>query len=211
MPEQIDYPTLNGREQPAIWAGFSEDSNPQETGLHQWFALSVRPRHERSSAAALRSKGYEEFVPLYRSRRRWSDRVKELELPLFAGYVFCQFDVRFRLPILTTPGVVRIVGAGREPTAVPDSEIEALKSVARSGLPVEPWPFLQPGSSISIEDGPLRGVQGTLLEIKQQGRLVLSVGLLRRSISVEVDRRWVRPLQAGLSQTPLTRSAFANA
>lgn len=211
MPEQIEYPTLNGRTQAVIWAGFPEDSDQRETGLHQWFALSVKPRHERSSAASLRSKGYEEFVPLYRSQRRWSDRVKELELPLFAGYVFCQFDVRFRLPILTTPGVVRIVGAGREPTPVPDGEIEALKSVARSGLPVEPWPFLQPGCLMSVEDGPLRGVQGTLLEIKQRERLVLSVGLLRRSIAVEVDRRWVRPLQPGSIQTQLSRAACANA
>lgn len=210
MPEQIDYPSLSVHQQADIWAAFPETANQEEPWL-QWFALSVKPRHEKSTATALRSKGYEEFVPLYRSQRRWSDRVKELELPLFTGYVFCQFDVRFRLPILTTPGVMRIVGVGREPSAVPDSEIDALMSVARSGLPVEPWPFLQPGCPIRIEDGPLRGIEGTLLEIRQKERLVLSVGLLRRSIAVEVDRRWVRPLQAGSGQTRLVRAAFAGA
>lgn len=160
-----------------------------------WFALSVKPRHEKSTATALRIKGFEEFVPSYRSQRRWSDRLKEVELPLFAGYAFCRFDAQTRLPILTTPGVLRIIGSGREPEPIPDSEIEALRSVARSGLTAEPWPFLEAGTPVLIEDGPLRGVEGTLLEVKQQERLVLSVSILRRSVAVEIDRRWVRPLR----------------
>jgi transcription antitermination factor NusG len=167
-----------------------------------WFALRVKPRHERSSAAALRFKGYEEFVPLYRSERRWSDRVKELELPLFAGYVFCRFDSRFRLPILTTPGVLCIIGSGREPVPVPDREIEALKAVVRSGLRTEPWPYLEPGCRIGIEAGPLRGIEGTLLEVKGCQRLVLSVDLLRRAVAVEVDRQWVRLLAKPVGSVP---------
>jgi transcription antitermination factor NusG len=183
------------RECGAVPLDSPEDSNSQEVEAGTcWFALRVKPRHERSSAAALRLKGYEEFVPLYRSRRRWSDRVKELELPLFAGYVFCRFDSRFRLPILTTPGVWSILGGGREPVPVPDWEIETLKSVVGSGLPVEPWPYLEVGCRVSIEEGPLRGVEGNLLEVKGRQRLVLSVDLLRRSIAVEVDRLSVRPL-----------------
>jgi len=177
--------------------------NSEEAGADtRWFALSVKPRHGKSTSAALRFKGYEEFAPLYSSRRRWSDRFKDVELPLFAGYVFCRFDVRRRLPVLTTPGVLRIVGSGKEPVPVLDSEIEALRAVVGSGLVVEPWPFLEVGCQIGIEEGPLRGVHGTLLEIKGRERLVLSVSLLRRSIAVEVDRRWVMPLAKNAVSAP---------
>jgi transcription antitermination factor NusG len=160
----------------------------------RWFALSVKPRHEKSCAAALRQKGFEEFLPLYRSERRWSDRLKEVELPLFAGYAFCRFEAQSRLPILTTPGVLRIVGSGKEPTPIPDTEIEALRSVVKAGLTAEPCPYLEAGAAVVVDGGPLRGVEGTLLEVKQQERLVLSIGLLQRSVAVEVDRRWVKPL-----------------
>jgi transcription antitermination factor NusG len=179
---------------PPAWLESVPYATEHEPGA-RWFALSVKPRHERTSAAALRFKGYQEFVPLYQSRRRWSDRVKEIELPLFAGYVFCRFDARFRLPILTTPGVLKIVGAGRDPIPVQDSEMEALEAVARSGILAEPWPFLQAGCRVRVEEGPLRGTEGFLLEVKSRERLVLSVTLLSRSIAVEVDRDWVRPIQ----------------
>ncbi len=159
-----------------------------------WFALSVKPRHEKSCAAALRQKGFEEFLPLYRSERRWSDRTKEVDLPLFAGYAFCRFEAQSKLPILTTPGVLRIVGSGKEPTPIPDTEIEALRSVVNAGLTAEPCPYFEAGATVVVDGGPLRGVEGTLLEVKQQERLVLSVSMLQRSVAVEVDRRWVRPL-----------------
>lgn len=188
MSERCDGPEAPWPARPGDWNSEAASANAC------WYALCVKPRHEKAAAAALRFKGYEEFLPLYRSRRRWSDRFKEVELPLFAGYVFCRFDARLRVPVLTTPGVLRILGCGRESVAVPDSEIEALKTVVRSRLPAEPWPYLAVGCRIGVEDGPLRGIQGTLLEIKGRERLVLSVALLRRSIAVEVDRRWVTPL-----------------
>jgi len=183
----------------APWPSGQGKPNSTEAGADAcWFALAVRPRHEKTTASALRFKGYEEFVPLYRSRRRWSDRFKEVELPLFAGYVFCRFDSTRRVPILSTPGVVRIIGFGKEPICVPDTEVEALRAIARSGLMVEPWPFLEAGCRVAIEDGPLRGIHGTLLDInKNRERLVLSVALLRRSVAVEMDMRWVRPLPKG--------------
>jgi len=193
-----------GREAP--WAERPEQaerpgqSQPQPDGA-SWFALCVKPRHEKTAAAALRFKGYDEFLPLCRSQRQWSDRVKELDLPLFPGYVFCRFDIRHRVPVLNTPGVLRVIGHGREPVALEDREIDALKVVVRSGLPAEPWPFLNVGCRIGIEEGPLRGIEGTLLEIKGRDRLVLSVGLLQRSIAVEVDRRWVLPLRTDRPRT----------
>jgi transcription antitermination factor NusG len=159
-----------------------------------WYAIRVKPRHEKTCGLALRSKGYETLVPFYHCRRRWSDRVKDLELPLFAGYVFCCFDVRLRMPILATPGVSFIVGIGRIPAPVDNAEMEALKAVVRSGLRAEPWPFLQIGQRVRIEDGPLFGLEGLITDEKRGGRLIVSVSLLRRSVAVEVDKRWLDPV-----------------
>lgn len=159
-----------------------------------WFALQVKPNAEWSVSAALRAKGYEEFLPAYRTRRRWSDRWKELELPLFAGYIFCRFDPQNRLPILVTPGVTSIVGRGKVPQAVEDHEIDDLRAVVRSGLSARPWPYLKIGERVRIQDGPLRGMEGLLLNIKPNRRLVLSVELLQRSIAVEVEDCWLTPV-----------------
>jgi len=182
----------------ACWPDQLEGGNPSAAvAERRWFALRVKPRHEKAAALGLRSKGYEEFLPLYRSRRHWSDRCKDVDLPLFDGYVFCRFDISRRVPVLTTGGVLHIVGHGNQPVALADSQIDDLKAVVSSGLLVEPWPFLDVGCQVVIEEGPLRGAQGTLLEVKGRERLVLSVGLLQRSIAVEVDRLWVRPLREG--------------
>lgn len=159
-----------------------------------WFALRVKPRHEKTTACALRNRGLEEFLPLCRSRRRWSDRVKELELPLFPGYVFCRFAVQERLPVLTVPGVASVVGFGARPAEIAEAEIARIQATVTSGLPVEPWPFLKVGRPIRIERGPLSGVQGLLVREKDGCRVVLSVDLIRRSIAVEVDRDMVSPL-----------------
>jgi transcription antitermination factor NusG len=163
---------------------------------YPWFALRVRSNYENTVATILRGKGYEGFLPLYVSRRAWSDRVKQIERPLFPGYVFCRFDVQRRLPILTTPGVVCVVGVGKRPIPIDDVEIASIQAAVRSGLPAVPWPFLRIGQQVSIERGPLRGTTGILLNFKGQHRLVLSVTLLQRSVAVELDCAWVAEVAA---------------
>jgi transcription antitermination factor NusG len=160
-----------------------------------WYALQIQSRLASVAFATLRGKGYEEFLPLYRSRRQWSDRVKELETPLFPGYLFCRFDVSDRLmPILTTPGVIGIVGAGKTPVPVDEEEIEAIRVVLRSGLAAQPWPFLSVGSKVYIEGGPLAGAEGFVINTEKVYRLIVSVSLLQRSVAVEIDREWARPI-----------------
>lgn len=160
----------------------------------QWFAVRTAAGREKAVASQLRSKGYEEFLPLYRSRRQWCDRVKELELALFPGYLFCRFDFNQRLPILITPGVQMIVGAGKIPSPVSDAEIEALRRVIASGTPAEPHDYLSVGQRVRIREGSLAGVEGILAEAKNSWRMILSVELLRRSVAVEVDRASVAPV-----------------
>src|SRR5690242_783648 len=97
----------------------------------QWYALWVKSNHEKLVAAALQHRGYEQFLPLYRTQRRLSDRIKDLDLPLFSGYVFCRLDPRLRLPVLTIPGAISIVGIGRTPIPVEDCEITALQTIVQ--------------------------------------------------------------------------------
>lgn len=154
---------------------------------YPWFALQIRMRHEMSVADHLQGKGYEWFLPMYKARRRWSDRVKEVDSPLFPGYLFCRFNPHDRLPILKTPGVTQVVGYNHVPVPVDEDEIEAIRRLVASGLPNFPCAFLQVGSKVRIEAGALRGLEGILTELKGKRRLVLSITLLQRSVAVEID------------------------
>ncbi len=160
----------------------------------RWFAIQTRTQHERIVASALADKGYEEFLPLFKQRRRHSGEIRELEDPLFPGYVFCRFDPQHRLPVLVTPGVRQVVGFGRVPAPVADHEIEALRTVQKAGLPTQRWPFLKIGNWVSIECGALEGLEGILIGLKQKHRLVVSVSLLQRSVAVEIDEAYVTPI-----------------
>jgi transcription antitermination factor NusG len=160
----------------------------------KWFALQVRTRWESSTAVLLSGKGYETLLPTYQAKKRWNGRLRHSTAPLFPGYVFCQFDVLNRLPILVTPGVIAVVGRGRVPVPVEDSEICALQRVVLSGLDAEPWPYLEIGQKIRIESSALNGLDGVLINFKGNHRIVVSVSLLRRSVALEIDRSCVRPL-----------------
>lgn len=167
---------------------------PQYSSGSHWFALRVKPNHEKSVATILREKKFKEFLPLFRSRRRWSDRVKTVDLPLFPGYLFCRLDLNQenRLPLLTTPGLLYIVGSGRTPEPIDESEILAIQSIAASGLPYAPWPSLMIGQNVRLEAGPLSGLEGVLTRIGSQYKVFVSVTLLQRSVSVEVDINSIR-------------------
>jgi transcription antitermination factor NusG len=152
-----------------------------------WFALQVRTRQEASVAQQLNGQGYERFLPLYKLRKRWSDRIKEVNSPLFPGYLFCRFNPQDRLPILKTPGVIQIVGFNNGPAVVDEAEIHSIQTLVAAGVPHQPWPFLAAGDRVRIESGPLLGLEGILIDVRRSHRLVLSVTLLQRSVAVEID------------------------
>jgi transcription antitermination factor NusG len=152
-----------------------------------WFALGVTARHEKAVCRMLYQKGYETFVPLYTNRRQYAKRSREFELPLFPGYVFCRFDPVTRLPILTTPGVLQVIGAGRVPVPIEPSEIESLKTAVNAKARLMPLPFWQTGQKGRITYGPLAGVEGVVMNVKDPVRLVLSISLLQRSVLLEID------------------------
>jgi transcription antitermination factor NusG len=159
-----------------------------------WYALHVKPRFERYVTEHLVQKGYETFLPTSFSKRQWSDRIKTLSFPLFPGYTFCRFDASARRPIVVTPGVMMILGAGRLPAPVDETEIAAIRHVIDSGVPAVPCAYLAAGEKVRVESGPLAGLVGIVDRIKGKERLVVSVVLLMRSVAVEIDRNCVRPL-----------------
>jgi transcription antitermination factor NusG len=160
--------------------------------LGPWFALFVKPRHEKHVASMLAHKGYEQFLPLYQRR---CSRTRCFELPMFPSYVFCRLDPHNRLPVLSVPGVFSIVGSGKTILPVDNQEIAAIQAIVGSGLAALPWPFLETGQSVRIDRGSLSGLEGILVKTKALHRLVVSVTLLQRSVAVEIDRGWVTPLR----------------
>jgi transcription antitermination factor NusG len=157
-----------------------------------WFAVQVWAGRERLAATHLRNRCYEIFAPSYVEHRRWSDRVKKIERALFDGYVFCRVGAaETYAKIITSPGVIRLVGDGTRPLPVPAHEIESIRRVVETRLPIEPWPFLTAGQRVRIETGPLQNAEGTVLRMKSRHRLVVSISLLQRSVAVELDPEWV--------------------
>jgi transcription antitermination factor NusG len=152
-----------------------------------WYALSVRSLSEQNVSKALNLKGIECFLPSISALRRWSDRVKAVETPLFPGYLFAKFDCRSSLPVLTTPAVLDILGFGDRYEPVSEAELNAIRRVLEVRAKCEPTPFLKVGQAVVIESGPLAGVEGFLIEIRSSRRLVVSVSLLQRSVSVELS------------------------
>jgi transcription antitermination factor NusG len=145
--------------------------------------------------AQLEGQGFECFLPKYKSIREWSDRKKEVEQPLFPGYVFCRFEYSQRRPVVVTPGVLQVVGCGRTPMPVEEREIEAIQLAIASEVPRQPWPYLAIGERVRIHTGRLSGLEGILVNFKGNHRVVLSVSLLQRSLALEVDLSWVASLE----------------
>jgi transcription antitermination factor NusG len=159
-----------------------------------WYAIRVKANRETVTAQALKGKGFEVCLPVYEVESHKSRGVQILRVPLFAGYLFARFDLRNRLPVLTIPGVVKIVGFGKDAEPVDPQEMSAVLALVEAGAHVLPHPYLPLGQRIRVRTGPLRGVEGVVVEHKDTHRLVVSVTLLQRSIAVDVERHWVLPV-----------------
>jgi len=159
-----------------------------------WWAVYTRHQHEKTVADMLVAKGFETFLPLYNSVRRWKDRQKLLSLPLFPSYVFVCGGLDRRLHVLNTPGVHMALTRGDSIAAIPSLEIEAIRRIVRGDFLIEPHPFLRCGEQVRVVRGSLLGVEGILIRKKSQFRLVLSVDMLAQSVAVELDAADVEPV-----------------
>ena len=173
----------------------SQSEVRDSTAGFSWYVLKVRSNCERRAAAHLRDRGFEEFSPSYRDSVQWSDRTKITERFLFPTYVFCRVNPAERAQVLRVPGVVNFVSFGAGPAAVPEEEVEQVRTLVCSGLLVTPHPFLEVGQKVRLERGPLTGVEGIVQQVKGSTRIVVSIGMLQRSVSTEVERSWVQPIK----------------
>ncbi len=159
----------------------------KEPMSERWYALRVKPNAEKAIAGALRVAGVEEFLPLVRSRRRWSDRWKEVEAPLFPGYLFCRVSLNIPYRIVKTPGVIGFVGAGGEPEPIPHAEIEAVHRLLDSERRLRPLAVLHVGQRVRVQSGPLAGLDGVVVKFKNESHLVVNLHLLQRAVAVTLD------------------------
>jgi transcription antitermination factor NusG len=168
-----------------------------DVGMHEssdWWALYTRHQHEKTVATMLSAKGFEVFLPLYESTRRWKDRSKMITLPLFPCYVFLRGGLNRRLQVVTTPGVHMVLLCGERVAVIPEAEIQAIRRAVEGPFRVEPHPFLKCGERVRVTRGSLEGVEGILVRKKNLYRLVLSVDMMAQSVAMEIDATDVEPV-----------------
>ena len=159
-----------------------------------WYAIYTRPRHEKQVYEDLKNRNIEAFLPIYKVRRRWSDRYKIIEEPLFKNYLFVNVEYERRYHDTLRPyGAVAFVTFDGKPAQVPEPEIEAIRRLVTSELPYNPHPYLKIGRRVRVRSGPLEDCEGILIRKKGLTRLVLSIHLLQQSVSAEVDADSVEP------------------
>ena len=168
----------------------------QNTAESLWYALRVRTKTEKIVAGGLNQRDIVNFLPLYKKKTQWSDRVKTSFIPLFPGYVFAKINGRQLHPLVTVPGFMYIVGQGSIPEPVDESDIIAVKRIVAQGVGVGPWPFCTAGQVVEVVRGPLAGLRGVYLRSKSEDRLVISLPLLQRSVSTEIESYNIRPISA---------------
>jgi transcription antitermination factor NusG len=159
----------------------SKDSSPH------WYAAYTCVRHEKRVVEYLKMKQVEVFLPLYKSIRSWNGRKAEVELPLFAGYVFVRLPLAERLKVLTAPGVVHLVSSQAAPLEVPEYEIKVLQDCLARANDVQPHSYLERGTRVRITDGPLAGLEGVVLRQHGRTRVVITVESIMKSVAVEVE------------------------
>lgn len=157
----------------------------------EWFALQVKSRSEYQVASILRAKGYEEFLPARNAKKKGLAS----QAPLFPGYVFCRMNLHAHGLVVTTPGVIRIVGFGGRPVAIDPEEIHSIQLIVKSGVPTCVLRGLHPGDRVCITEGPLQGAIGVLTSIRGQRRFVVSLEMMMRTVTVEVNPDWIDTLE----------------
>lgn len=171
-----------------------------------WFAVQVKTNHESRSANGIAARGIETFAPCYEEEHKWSDRIKVIERPLFPGYVFVRCGFADRVTIIKVPSVQRVVGLGSIPVTVDEEEIAAVKAAVANGLRRRPQPDLKEGQRIVIKRGPLTGARGILVSSGAGPTFIVSITLLQRAVSIDVDPYWIEGEELPQSSLRLTRT-----
>ena len=171
---------------------------PSENGIvkPEWFALYTRSRFEKKMLSELTDRSVEVFLPMREILSRWKDRKKRIWIPLFPGYIFINHidtpENRFR--ILNIPGAVRFVSLEGHAQPIPEDQIQYVRRFLESNISIDPYPYMQVGARVEVIAGPLKGIQGILVEKRGRFRFVIQVDLIRQAVSVEIDASDVRSI-----------------
>jgi len=151
-----------------------------------WHVLHVLSNHEKKVAQHLEIRTVEHYLPVYREKVKWTDRTVVSERPLFSGYVFARFDHKYRIPVISTPGVLRLL-SGQSWDLVADEELEKIRTALAKGIPLRPHPNVTVGTKVRIRKGVFEGVEGSVSELRQQCKVVITLAAVRQCFSLEVD------------------------
>jgi len=174
---------------------FAAVSMPDDAAVSQWFAIHVRSRHEKRVADELRQRGIPGFLPVVRQLRRWSDRKKVVDFPLFSCYVFVQIPPTpmARVSVLSSHGVLGFVGP-QHGTPIPHEQIESIRTLVLNDVHLTPENFIRVGQRVRIRGGALDGVEGVLTGRGNEEKLIVSVETIQRSVSVSLEGYEVEPV-----------------
>jgi transcription antitermination factor NusG len=175
-----------------------------------WYAVTTKSRQEKVVASMLDYLEVPNFLPLISEERRWSDRKQMVAMPLFQGYVFVRITTsgELQLRVLKVPGVVDFVRAGGGPLPIPEKEIQDVRAVLSHGIACSPHPFLKAGDRVRVVRGPLAGMEGTLIRSGSQSKLVISVEMIQRSVSVDVALSAVEPVSRAMEHADRSQPAI---
>ena len=157
----------------------------------KWFAFYTKSRHEKSVHNTLINNGYEVYLPLLRERKKWSDRKKWVEYPLFKSYLFIKIEPKDSIFALKTPGIVRMIKFGNSPSPIPNQIILSLKLMLEGGYNPQPTDYFLKGDPVIIKDGPLKGLEGEIIKVHNEERFIIHVHTIKHSISIKIDRAYL--------------------
>ena len=160
----------------------------------KWIAVYTKPRHEKTVENELLKKGFEVYLPILKERRKWSDRKKWVELPLFRSYIFVKTEIKKSLFVLQTMGVVKVIKFGGEIAVIQNDSIQAIKLMIEGGYMPEAIDYFVKGETVEVKSGPLKGLIGEVIRVDNSDRLLVRVDAIQHSISVQIDRGFLKSL-----------------
>jgi len=158
----------------------------------KWIAVYTKPRHEKTVEKELQKNEFEVYLPLLKQRRKWSDRKKWVEFPLFRSYIFVKTEIKNALFVLQTLGVVKVVKFGGEVAVIQNDSIQAIKLMIEGGYSPEATDYFVKGDPVEVKDGPLKGLVGEVIRVDNHDRLLVRVDAIQHSVSVQINRAFLK-------------------
>ena len=168
--------------------------------MEKWIAVYTKSRHEKVVIQELENKNIEAYCPIFKERRQWSDRKRWVEFPLFRSYVFAKIELKNSIYILQTTGVHHIIKFQGNISIIPDEIIQNIKSIIDGCFTVEQVEYFVKGDEVIVVDGPLKGMEGIVVKIKNENKLVLKVAAIQQAIAVQIHPGYLKPMKKHVNQ-----------